>query len=172
MVMQAQIAFGWVGDFGSAERELRLRVQPASDGGWIFVRRETRDLTVRGNPGDWMISAARGDVGRARPPCARGMPAASRLLCSAARGERYLFSKLVWTIGANMTKFFATFPRSGGLVSLSAVLDVLRRNIRALTPRDPREAYLRAAIDENDLQNRLANIEKGYFPSDLDVGVP
>jgi len=39
-------------------------------------------------------------------------------------------------------------------------------------PRDPREAYLRAATDEADFQIRLANIEKGYFPSDLDVGVP
>jgi hypothetical protein len=71
-----------------------------------------------------------------------------------------------------MTKLFATFPRSGGPLSGSAVLDVIRRNLCALTPREPREAYLRAATDEADFQIRLANIEKGYFPSDLDVGVP
>ena len=38
----ADIEFGWIGDFGSAERELRVRVQPATGGGcWIFLRRET-----------------------------------------------------------------------------------------------------------------------------------
>lgn len=39
---EAEIEFGWIGDFGSAERELRVRVQPAADGGcWLFIRRET-----------------------------------------------------------------------------------------------------------------------------------
>ena len=38
----ADIEFGWVGDFGSAERELRVRVQPAAGGGcWIFLHRVT-----------------------------------------------------------------------------------------------------------------------------------
>ncbi len=37
----ADIEFGWIGDFGSAERELRVRVQPATGGAcWIFIRRE------------------------------------------------------------------------------------------------------------------------------------
>ncbi len=38
----ADIEFGWIGDFGSAERALRVRVVPASGGGcWIFLKRET-----------------------------------------------------------------------------------------------------------------------------------
>lgn len=33
--------FGWTGDFGDAERSLRVRVQSAANGGcWIFMRRE------------------------------------------------------------------------------------------------------------------------------------
>jgi photoactive yellow protein len=39
---EADIEFGWVGDFGDAGRQLRVRVQPASGGGcWIFMQRET-----------------------------------------------------------------------------------------------------------------------------------
>ena len=38
----ADIEFGWVGDFSDAGRELRVRVQSASSGGcWIFMQRET-----------------------------------------------------------------------------------------------------------------------------------
>lgn len=37
----ADIEFGWIGDFGSADRGLRVRVQPATGGGcWIFIKRE------------------------------------------------------------------------------------------------------------------------------------
>ena len=40
----ADLEFGWVGDFADAEREVRVRVQPASGGGcWIFIHRETSD---------------------------------------------------------------------------------------------------------------------------------
>jgi photoactive yellow protein len=35
------LEFGWIGDFSDRARELRVRIQPASDGGcWIFIRRE------------------------------------------------------------------------------------------------------------------------------------
>jgi photoactive yellow protein len=35
------LEFGWVGDFSDRSRELRVRIQPASDGGcWIFIQRE------------------------------------------------------------------------------------------------------------------------------------
>lgn len=35
------LEFGWTGDFGDAERSLRVRVQSAAGGGcWIFMRRE------------------------------------------------------------------------------------------------------------------------------------
>jgi photoactive yellow protein len=35
------IEFGWTGDFGDAERSLRVRVQSATGGGcWIFMKRE------------------------------------------------------------------------------------------------------------------------------------
>ena len=35
------LEFGWVGDFADRQRELRVRVQQASDGGcWLFLRRE------------------------------------------------------------------------------------------------------------------------------------
>lgn len=38
----ADIEFGWVGDFSDAGRELRVRMQPANGGGcWIFMQRET-----------------------------------------------------------------------------------------------------------------------------------
>jgi len=38
----AEIEFGWIGDFSSPERELRVRVTPATGGGcWILIRRET-----------------------------------------------------------------------------------------------------------------------------------
>jgi photoactive yellow protein len=38
---QLDLEFGFVGDFADRERELTVRVQPASDGGlWIFMRRE------------------------------------------------------------------------------------------------------------------------------------
>ncbi len=39
---EADIEFGWIGDFASAERALHVRVQPATGGGcWLFIRRET-----------------------------------------------------------------------------------------------------------------------------------
>lgn len=35
------VELGWTGDFGDAERSLRVRVQSATGGGlWIFMRRE------------------------------------------------------------------------------------------------------------------------------------
>ena len=35
------LEFGWVGDFDERQREMRVRVQSASDGGcWIFLQRE------------------------------------------------------------------------------------------------------------------------------------
>lgn len=35
------VEFGWIGDFGDAERSLRVRVQSAMGGGcWIFMQRE------------------------------------------------------------------------------------------------------------------------------------
>ena len=35
------LEFGWIGDFSDRSRELRVRIQPASDGGcWIFIQRE------------------------------------------------------------------------------------------------------------------------------------
>lgn len=35
------IEFGWVGDFSDANRSLRVRVQPASEGGcWLFLARD------------------------------------------------------------------------------------------------------------------------------------
>jgi photoactive yellow protein len=35
------LEFGWTGDFGDAERSLRVRVQSATGGGcWIFMKRE------------------------------------------------------------------------------------------------------------------------------------
>ena len=37
----ARKTFGWIGDFSDCSRELRVRIQPASDGGcWIFIQRE------------------------------------------------------------------------------------------------------------------------------------
>ena len=34
------LAFGWVGDFSDRDRQLRVRVQSASDGGfWVFIDR-------------------------------------------------------------------------------------------------------------------------------------
>jgi photoactive yellow protein len=36
------ISFSWVGDFADRQREMRVRIQSASDGGvWIFMRRLT-----------------------------------------------------------------------------------------------------------------------------------
>jgi len=36
------LAFGWVGDFSDRNRQLKVRVQSASDGGiWVFINRET-----------------------------------------------------------------------------------------------------------------------------------
>ena len=38
------IAFSWVGDFADRQREMRVRIQSASDGGvWIFMRRPASD---------------------------------------------------------------------------------------------------------------------------------
>jgi len=35
------LQFSWIGDFADRQRELRVRVQSASDGGvWIFIRRQ------------------------------------------------------------------------------------------------------------------------------------
>lgn len=36
------LEFGWIGDFSDQHRELRVRVQSATDGGiWVFMRRDT-----------------------------------------------------------------------------------------------------------------------------------
>jgi hypothetical protein len=38
------IAFSWIGDFADRGREMRVRIQSASDGGvWIFMQRPARD---------------------------------------------------------------------------------------------------------------------------------
>lgn len=38
------IVFSWVGDFADREREMRVRIQSASDGGvWIFMQRPAAD---------------------------------------------------------------------------------------------------------------------------------
>jgi photoactive yellow protein len=35
------LAFGWVGDFSDRHRQLKVRVQSASDGGiWVFINRD------------------------------------------------------------------------------------------------------------------------------------
>lgn len=37
---QFDLEFGWIGDFSDRQREVRVRVQPATDGGcWIFLNR-------------------------------------------------------------------------------------------------------------------------------------
>jgi photoactive yellow protein len=40
---QADLEFGWIGDFDNAERSLRVRAQSATGGGcWLFMLREER----------------------------------------------------------------------------------------------------------------------------------
>jgi photoactive yellow protein len=35
------LEFGWIGDFSDRSRQLQVRVQPASDGGyWVFISRD------------------------------------------------------------------------------------------------------------------------------------